>query len=233
MGSKTQMESRSHRGSTHVHPNSKCSKRRIRWTAELHQRFEQAVAALGGAAHATPKGILERMKAPDLTIMHVKSHLQKYRLTLSADGCTPHKYSGSDEHISFQDLPTSGHLGSGTQGDLHGSEEEHGVRSGAVRLEVGNVDTNAQQPERDVKHPAPAATDNAARKKLVDTVIQQHTMQEELKHQIRVQTELYKNLQNQHMLLQQHFMSQAVQQQHLVSHCAMSRSIQDFHPHMR
>lgn len=188
MGAKMVMKSRSRPGSTHVNPDSKCSKCRIRWTAELHQRFEQAVAALGGAARATPKGILERMKEPDLTIMHVKSHLQKYRLTLSADGCTPHKYSGSDEHISFQDLPSSGHLASGTQGDLHGSEEDFGVETDAVRLEIGDVDRIAQQPEGDVKHPAPAGTDNTARKKLVDTVVQQHTMQEELKHQIRVCT---------------------------------------------
>jgi SHAQKYF class myb-like DNA-binding protein len=191
MGAKAQqMESRSHRGSSlHLNPNSKCSKRRIRWTSELHQRFEQAVAALGGPANATPKGILERMKAPDVTIMHIKSHLQKYRLTLTADGSGQHKYSGSDEYLSFQEHPaSSGRMGiSGAQTDAPGDEEEFDVDHDAVGLELGDADNIKQLPTEDaVVQQNRGGTDNDARKKLVDTVVQQHTMQEELKHQIRV-----------------------------------------------
>lgn len=182
MGKAQQLETRN-RGSMHLNPNSKCNKRRIRWTTELHQRFEQAVAALGGAACATPKGILERMKAPEVTIMHVKSHLQKYRLTLTSDGSGQHKYSGSDEHVSFQDRP-SRCLGLGAHADVYGDEDEFGVARDNVRMELADVDNKLAE-AADVQQPS-ALPDNAARKKLVDTVVQQHTMQEELKHQIRV-----------------------------------------------
>ena len=59
------------------------AKRRLRWTPDLHGRFVRAVDRLGGAEQATPKLILELLEEPGVTVFHVKSHLQKYRLSLN------------------------------------------------------------------------------------------------------------------------------------------------------
>ncbi|XP_037481772.1 putative Myb family transcription factor At1g14600 isoform X1 [Triticum dicoccoides] len=52
---------------------------RMQWTAELHRSFLQAIECLGGEHNATPKLVLQVMGVKELTISHVKSHLQMYR----------------------------------------------------------------------------------------------------------------------------------------------------------
>ncbi|CAN6441909.1 unnamed protein product [Victoria cruziana] len=61
-------------------------KPRLRWTVELHDRFVDAVTQLGGPDKATPKTIMRVMGVKGLTLYHLKSHLQKFRL-----GKQPHK----------------------------------------------------------------------------------------------------------------------------------------------
>ncbi|KAJ4758336.1 Myb family transcription factor-related protein [Rhynchospora pubera] len=85
-------------GATNERPNSMCvqadsglvlttdPKPRLRWTVELHDRFVDAVTQLGGPDKATPKTIMRVMGVKGLTLYHLKSHLQKFRL-----GKQPHK----------------------------------------------------------------------------------------------------------------------------------------------
>lgn len=57
------------------------TKERVQWTPELHEHFLQACEQLGGAHKAKPSEILATMRVPGLSLNHIKSHLQKYRLT--------------------------------------------------------------------------------------------------------------------------------------------------------
>ncbi|KAK7309801.1 hypothetical protein RJT34_06831 [Clitoria ternatea] len=83
------------------------AKPRLKWTPELHQRFIEATNQLGGADKATPKSLMRVMGIPGLTLYHLKSHLQKYRLgksqqleTCSDNKLEDYRETNSDDHCS-------------------------------------------------------------------------------------------------------------------------------------
>lgn len=76
------------------------AKPRLKWTQELHRIFVNAVEQLGGADKATPKALMKAMNIEGLTMYHLKSHLQKYRVSRSNLSRTPYHHKPEGDNLS-------------------------------------------------------------------------------------------------------------------------------------
>lgn len=108
---------------------------RMRWTTTLHAHFVHAVQLLGGHERATPKSVLELMNVKDLTLAHVKSHLQMYRTVKSTD-----KIPGQ---VQMTDMSLNQITGNSI--DLDGGRKADSCSSYSLKPSPTSLQQNAQR----------------------------------------------------------------------------------------
>ena len=108
---------------------------RLRWTPQLHRRFKEAVEHLGGATNATPKAIVAAMQVKDLTVYHVKSHLQKYRTSEAEMRKGPKKGGRGRGSLAARD-PAATADGPSTSRGVGGAEKPDSADRGSDLVKV-------------------------------------------------------------------------------------------------
>eukprot|EP00959_Pyramimonas_sp_CCMP1952_P464060 9485977-Pyramimonas_sp.AAC.1 len=169
----------------HLRPTAanNANKSRVRWTPELHARFVEGVNMLGGADRATPKGILRSMGVDGMTIFHIKSHLQKYRLQLATAVST---------------LPggTSIPLDTGDGEETEGEKKSKLPQAGETRVESNNgTEEKASASDSAKVKAVPAASiDLEKQVKIEVALMKQMEMQKQLHQQLQIQRDLQQSL---------------------------------------
>lgn len=120
------------------------AKPRLKWTPELHHRFIDAVKQLGGPEKATPKSLMRIMGIHGLTLYHLKSHLQKYRLGRSQQSQTYH-HNKEEEEGTNSDEGENQRSSSMKKNKCNAEEEKIDDAKVAEALEMQDVQRKLQQ----------------------------------------------------------------------------------------